>query len=234
MRTSGAILLAMVFGGAGFAAGYLVSRQKYYNLADKEVQSMKDMIPEHDANLLAAYGVDTTKVKPDYKLKPQYTQKTSATITPEVMVSEHKDRIEEELKSKPLNKTNYANIAKQYQSQENEMPKKVTTLTKKLPSCEIISEDTANLADEYPTDIIFYTDGIFADIDDNAVTNASHLIGDLTMVLEELKVSGVVYVRNLSTKQIFCIQKSERKWREIASDEQKKAILDLDRESDVD
>lgn len=234
MRTSGAILLAMVFGGAGFASGYLVSRQKYYKLADKEVQSMKDMIPEHDANLLAAYGVDPEKVKPDYKLKPRYSQKTSATITPEVMVNEHKDRIEEELKSKPLNKTNYANIAKQYQSQEIEMPRQGDRLIKKSPECEIISEDTANLADEYPTDVIYYTDGIFADIDDNAITNANYLIGNLNVVLEELKVSSVVYVRNLSTKQIFCIQKSERKWREIASDEQKKAILDLDRESDVD
>lgn len=232
MRTSGVILLSTLFCGIGFAAGYVVSRQKYLKLADKEIQSMKDKLPEHDDNLLRSYGIDPSTTKASRKIASAVS-KSSATITPEVIEKTGKDRLKEELNSKPLNNVDYSKLSSPYKSSS---PKLATPEQKKKAENQIrfITEDDYYSAESDGIELVYYADGMISDVDGNLIINPKAYIGDVSIVVEKLKEDGCVWLYNIKNKEYYSVQLSEKEWKDIASENQKSAIIDLDRESNDD
>lgn len=213
------ILSAVVFGGSGFTAGYLVSKRKYISLADKEVESILAQRKEHDAYLLKLHGVN-----PNEAVKsPKEDIKTTEKIIP----------VKPNMKREPVNKpeevTEYHKIADSYKA-----PKSGGSNQKDSKIYVVDDEEFSESTYESST-LYYYSDGIVTDEDDNVISDFYDYIGPITL-WSKYFADGVdaVYIRNETRERDYEVIRQNGKWKSTGSDNQKESLLDLDDENESD
>lgn len=219
------VLTAIGFGGAGYVAGYLVSRKKFFKLADIEVASVLSKQQEHDENLLKEYGIDRSKIK-------KLPKRTIATVTPD-MVKPGQDRlqVENEIQNKTAIK-DYSKIAQQYSSGNEGASRKSSN-----DNNHMLISDVAFGESELSCETLYYhTDGVIADNEGNLITNYEDLIGNRSLWEKSFKSGEVdaVYVRDLVNGIDYEILREETAWIDIANPAQKAAALDIGDSADDD
>lgn len=225
MKAPGVILLSITMAGAGFAGGYFLARKKYFTLADREVESVKRAQADHDEYLLAAYGVDVTKTKPDWKKAAAMTNKTEA------KAPEKTDEKEIESTNNGNERpVNYAGIVSQY----GKPGEKVVVNKPKEIVFRLLTEVELRQEENNPKQLYWHPDGILADEDGNPISNFASVVGPTKVWLKQLQRDSFVYVKNDKTGEVFEIDQSENNWSELASKEQKKSLLDISGENDDD
>lgn len=174
-----------VLGSAGgFLAGYLVSKNRYLDMAEKEIASVKKVYEKYFS---PSIKIEPAKVNDDGALKVKEP------------VGKPSDPVKE----------TYTKYAKQY-SGSGEDPKigsvkssiqtkKVTKTLKITPY--IITPEEYNDSDYEVVTLVWYSDKILADTDGNIIHNVNEVIGPEALSTFGRYLDDTVYVRD-ETKKI--------------------------------
>lgn len=208
-KTVACIITAILFGGAGGAAGYFIARKKYCSLADKEVKSIMDRWEEHDKKLLKDNGIDVDD-------KPKAKHSNSPIVITPTNVKPGEDRLEKE-KEYQNALCDYANTGTKQKVKKVNMKSPVTTNVKLLSENDFLELDCMKVSVNY------YQDGVVADEDCNRINNYGELIGSESLWLNLLKKQESVWIFNIDTKIAYEVTLFHRNWEEDATEEQIKA-----------
>lgn len=208
-------LCAVGFGGIGGVIGYAIARKKYFDLADREVESIKAKQKEHDEHLLKLYGIDPEKnnVQPP---KP-----STATVTPNT-VNPSADRLEREKAIRDGNAAiiDYSKITKNYSNNEGG--------SQSNKDIYIITPDEFDESDYNCQTLRFYMkDAMITDDDNNIFSNFTEFIGPMDLWYDYFRSCDAVYVRNDRVAIDYEILKEPNAWKDVASPAQKAASLNL-------
>lgn len=215
-------LTAISFGGIGGLAGYLIARKKFFDLADREVESIKAKQAEHDKYLLGLYGIklDVNDEKP-----PLPT--STATVTPNT-VKPSADRLEKEKAAREDKAAfvDYSKIANNYSKPEGGSQRSNTPVSNNS-DIYVITPDEFNESDYSYQTLLYYPDGHVSDNDGNLVSNFVELIGNIDLWCGYFDNLDAVYVRNDRTGTDYEILRQSNAWTDIASPDQKAASLNV-------
>lgn len=206
-------ITSVLFGGGGFALGYFIARKKYFDLADKEVESMKAKQKEHDEWLLKKHGV-----KKETMPKPN----SSSMITPNT-IKPGEDRLEKENKAAESEYVNYSKLAGKYSGkEESQQPVHDDNIY-------IITGIEFNESDYSYETLRYYPDeGIVTDLEGNPISAFQSLVGPINLWSKSFNDNKTVYVRNRSMKMDYeILETTNVTWSETASEVQKDNVISV-------
>lgn len=173
---------SLVLGFAsGMAVGYYVSKNRFQELADKEIESVKRVYEKH-------FKKDVQK---------ESTPKNNAS---------KQDQLKEALLK---DKESYKNYAEQYKGSDKEIiapipkksiktPPKVVKKTNTTPY--VISPEQYNESEYEADTLIYYSDKVLADSDGNIIHNVNEVIGPEALSTFGRYLNDTVYVRDDNKK----------------------------------
>ena len=184
-----------VLGSAGgFLAGYLVSKNRYLDMAEKEIASVKKVYEK--------YFSPSIKIEPAKTTGDSLTTKISSESIPEKPTFPDKG-------IDHSSKETYTKYAKQYSGfgedpkigsvKSSIQTKKVTKTLKITPY--IITPEEYNDSDYEVVTLVWYSDKILADTDGNIIHNVNEVIGPEALSTFGRYLDDTVYVRD-ETKKI--------------------------------
>lgn len=195
-----AILIGIVSGGIGFAAGYIFCKKKLE----------KDFVEKTEAALK-----DIQKLK-STKNNKEETKKTSEAVSNSGQVTKSSTEAPKRLEFSPEDKARYAELSKQYYdpNRVHEPPSRDTDYSAYI---HVIPEEEFMADIDYDTlQLTLYSDGVLADDIEYRVQNPKELIGNALDLLND--DTWTVYVKNDYTKTYYEIEKDSRTYSEVMSD----------------
>lgn len=194
------ILIGIISGGIGFAAGYVFCKKKLE----------KDFVEKTEAALN-----DIQKLK-STKNNKEETKKTSEAVSNSGQVTKSSTEAPKRLEFSPEDKARYAELSKQYYdpNRVHEPPSRDTDYSAYI---HVIPEEEFMADIDYDTlQLTLYSDGVLADDVEYRVQNPKELIGNALDLLND--DTWTVYVKNDYTKTYYEIEKDSRTYSEVMSD----------------
>lgn len=194
------ILIGIISGGIGFAAGYVFCKKKLE----------KDFVEKTEAALN-----DIQKLK-STKNNKEETKKTSEAVSNSGQVTKSSTEAPKRLEFSPEDKARYAELSKQYYdpNRVHEPPSRDTDYSAYI---HVIPEEEFMADIDYDTlQLTLYSDGVLADDIEYRVQNPKELIGNALDLLND--DTWTVYVKNDYTKTYYEIEKDSRTYSEVMSD----------------
>lgn len=195
-----AVLIGIVSGGIGFAAGYVFCKKKLE----------KDFVEKTEAALK-----DIQKLK-STKNNKEETKKTSEDVSNSNQSTKHSTELPKRLEFSPEDKARYVELTKQYYdpNRVHEPPSRDTDYSAYI---HVIPEEEFMADIDYDTlQLTLYSDGVLADDVEYRVQNPKELIGNALDLLND--DTWTVYVKNDYTKTYYEIEKDSRTYSEVMSD----------------
>lgn len=195
-----AVLIGIVSGGIGFAAGYVFCKKKLE----------KDFVEKTEAALKDIQKLKSTKNNKEESKQTREPCDCSDQAT--------KSSIEapKRLEFSPEDKARYAELSKKYYdpNRVHEPPSRDTDYSAYI---HVIPEEEFMADIDYDTlQLTLYSDGVLADDVEYRVQNPKELIGNALDLLND--DTWTVYVKNDYTKTYYEIEKDSRTYSEVMSD----------------
>lgn len=195
-----AILIGIVSGGIGFAAGYVFCKKKLE----------KDFVEKTEAALN-----DIQKLK-STKNNKEETKKTSEPHGCSDQATKSSTEAPKRLDFSPEDKARYAELSKKYYdpNRVHEPPSRDTDYSAYI---HVIPEEEFMADMDYDVlQLTLYSDDVLADDIEYRVQNPKELIGNALDLLND--DTWTVYVKNDYTKTYYEIEKDSRTYSEVMSD----------------
>lgn len=176
--------------GGGISLGYLISKEKHQEKADKEIRSIRAMYEKH----FAKKNVDHAEEKNDEKKIPEVDEQD---------MKDYKDYTKQYISG-----TNTEPVAEILKPNKSKKEKKVS---KKEPY-RISGKQLGEFEDYTVVTLYYYTDGVLAYEDDRIVDDPSTILGKV--VLGDFGEEDAMYVRDESLKVDYEILVSEKTFSE--------------------
>ena len=195
-----AVLIGIVSGGIGFAAGYVFCKKKLE----------KDFVEKTEAALNDIQKLKSTK---NNKEEPKKTNEPAGYSD---QATKSSTEAPKRLEFSPEDKARYAELSKKYydQNRVHEPPSRDTDYSAYI---HVIPEEEFMADIDYDTlQLTLYSDGVLADDVEYRVQNPKELIGNALDLLND--DTWTVYVKNDYTKTYYEIEKDSRTYSEVMSD----------------
>lgn len=195
-----AVLIGIVSGGIGFAAGYVFCKKKLE----------KDFVEKTEAALK-----DIQKLKSTKNNKEESKQTSEPTGCSD-QATKSSTEAPKRLEFSPEDKARYAELSKKYYdpNRVHEPPSRDTDYSAYI---HVIPEEEFMADIDYDTlQLTLYSDGVLADDVEYRVQNPKELIGNALDLLND--DTWTVYVKNDYTKTYYEIEKDSRTYSEVMSD----------------
>lgn len=195
-----AVLIGIVSGGIGFAAGYVFCKKKLE----------KDFVEKTEAALN-----DIQKLK-SAKNNKEESKQTSEPAGCSDQAAKSSTETPKRLEFSPEDKARYAELSKKYYdpNRVHEPPSRDTDYSAYI---HVIPEEEFMADIDYDTlQLTLYSDGVLADDVEYRVQNPKELIGNALDLLND--DTWTVYVKNDYTKTYYEIEKDSRTYSEVMSD----------------
>ena len=190
-----ATLGLLVGGGAGYYAGFAITKKKYIKIADKEVESVKKSLKEYYES---KENIKISSSRADDGIEPKEEIKKNIPESPFV----DKSSIDKEKLKGDNEKDSYEKYAKQYKA-----PARSKKVKKEEPVVEgvvkatddniyILSPDEFADSELDVNTLNYYLDGVVADDDYNIIKDINGTIGSEALSIFDNHKKDVVYVRN--------------------------------------
>lgn len=195
-----AVLIGIVSGGIGFAAGYVFCKKKLE----------KDFVEKTEAALN-----DIQKLKSTKNNKGESKQ-TSEPADCSDQATKSSTEAPKRLEFSPEDKARYAELSKKYYD-PNRVHEPHSRDTDYSAYIHVIPEEEFMADIDYDTlQLTLYSDGVLADDVEYRVQNPKELIGNALDLLND--DTWTVYVKNDYTKTYYEIEKDSRTYSEVMSD----------------
>lgn len=187
--------------GAGFGFGFLATKKKYQTQSDKEIASVKDAFQKHIDELSkegAIKDIPPTRRGNSKKKKTNKSENDAIRVAPLP-----NDSVMD----------NYRNYAEPYTASKSSKQSISKERQKKLEPY-VISPDEYMSSEYEAKSLIYYSDGVLADEDDNVIPTPATLIGKNALTSFGQYEDDSVYVRDDNLKidyEIMLSQKSFHK-----------------------
>lgn len=195
-----AVLIGIVSGGIGFAAGYVFCKKKLEkNFVEKTEAALNDI----------------QKLK-STKNDKEESKQTSEPAGCSDQVTKYSTEAPKRLEFSPEDKARYAELSKKYYdpNRVHEPPSRDTDYSAYI---HVIQEEEFMADIDYDTlQLTLYSDGVLADDVEYRVQNPKELIGNALDLLND--DTWTVYVKNDYTKTYYEIEKDSRTYSEVMSD----------------
>ena len=195
-----AVLIGIVSGGIGFAAGYIFCKKKLE----------KDFVEKTEA---ALNDIQKLKSAKNNKEESKQTNEPAGCSDQAVKSSTEAPK---RLEFSPEDKARYAELSKKYYdpNRVHETPSRDTDYSAYI---HVIPEEEFMADIDYDTlQLTLYSDGVLADDVEYRVQNPKELIGNALDLLND--DTWTVYVKNDYTKTYYEIEKDSRTYSEVMSD----------------
>lgn len=222
-KTSVTIVSGIIFGGIGFASGYLFSKNKFLKLADKEIDSMKNMQKEHDDWIRNFYSKNNESKEEKKSSKKE--QIHLATITPSA-VGPGIDRLDYEKKYRGVKKVNEILEKEEYieKPEINNVIEHEDSL-----AVRFMTVDEFDMSSNSCTTIYYYEkDGYVTDSSNNPIANYEDVIGPIDYWKSKFDKTDVIYLTNDEEEIDYELILLHEAWKDNASPSQKAMALDVD------
>lgn len=182
-KTTIASLICLILGATGgYAAGWYLTKKKYQDLADKEVESVKAAFNKHYEEVSKDETVSKKDIPPVEDVKVNSGEKSKKPLA-NFEAKEQKD---------------YKDYSKQYRSSEMDAKyieeKLGSKASKNKPYA--ISPKEFNSSELEAKSLIYWADGVLTDDDNNVIDDYADMIGDDALFHFGEYEADTVYIRN--------------------------------------
>ena len=206
----------LVGSAAGFAVGYFVSKNKYRELADKEIESVRKAYEKHFKHNIPSIVSDTaTKLEEKSIMEDKGVSKKNETIDP-LTTSMEFVKLGDVVNEVNKKSTRYNKLYTGEGPHEEEIPQKIikSSAPKKSTKKEsyVITPDEFQESEYTAETLYWFSDKVLTDSDYNVIHDVVGLIGPEALNTFGRYLDDTVYVRNDSDKVDYEIIWDARKY----------------------
>lgn len=209
------VILSLLTLGIGTAAGYFIgyyrSKNKYQELADKEIASVRKAYENH-------FGTQTNTKENTNKHPISNTENKVA-----VKEDTNGDKVAYSNYAKMYNKESASPVVKTSSTIKTTTKTAKSNPTNKLPY--VITPDQFNESEYEAQTLMWFSDKILADTDGNVIHNVEELIGPEALSTFGRYLDDAVYVRNEQAKIDYEILWDARKYSSVYKSVKPKELL---------